>query len=64
MWKQYNAILKPNYHPPPVWLTSKKSTNVNKKLPKMSSTEKLPKYVGNLGKIIVTTGFERLPKVQ
>ena len=30
----------------------------------MSSTEKLPKYVGNLGKIIVTTGFERLPKVQ
>ena len=26
--------------------------------------QKLPKNVGNLGKIIVATGFENLPKVQ
>ena len=26
--------------------------------------QKLPKNVGNLGKIIVATGFEKLPKVQ
>ena len=26
--------------------------------------QKLPKNVGNLGKIVVATGFEKLPKVQ
>ena len=26
--------------------------------------QKLPKYVGNLGKLIVATGFENLPKIQ
>ena len=26
--------------------------------------QKLPKYVGNLGKIIVAIGFKKLPKVQ
>ena len=26
--------------------------------------QKLPKYVGYLGKIIVATSFEKLPKVQ
>ena len=30
----------------------------------LKSLQKLPKNVGNLGKIIVDTGFEKLPKVQ
>ena len=54
-------------------VTSKKSPIVNKSCPKMISLEKLKilapiqklsKYVGDLGKFIVATGFERLPKVQ
>ena len=54
-------------------VTSKKLSNVYKSYPKMISLEKwktltplqkLPKNVGNLGKIIVATGFEKLPKVQ
>ena len=53
--------------------TSKKSPNVYKSCPKMISPEKLkiltplqklPKNVGDLGKLIVATGFEKLPKVQ
>ena len=32
---------------------------------KISTTfQKLPKNVGDLGKIIIATGFEKLPKVQ
>ena len=32
---------------------------------KISTTlQKLPKHVGRLGKTIVATGFEKLPKVQ
>ena len=30
----------------------------------LTSLQKLPNNVGNLGKIIVATGFEWLPKVQ
>ena len=30
----------------------------------LTSLEKLPKNVSDLGKIIVATGFEKLPKVQ
>ena len=54
-------------------VTSKKSPNVYKICPKMipletwkilTSLQKLPKNVGNLGKIIVATGFVKLPKVQ
>ena len=54
-------------------MTSKKLPNVYKKLPKNDFTnkmedfdnfKKLPKNVGNLKKIIVATGFEKLPKVQ
>ena len=52
-------------------VTSKKSPNDYKSCPKRSSLEmiliplqKLPKNVGNLGKIVVATGFEKLPKVQ
>ena len=54
-------------------VTSKKSPIVNKSCPKMISLEKfkilthlqkLPKNVRDLGKLIVATGFERLPKVQ
>ena len=50
-------------------VTSKKSPNVNKSCPKMiplekrrilTPSQKLPK-VGNLGKIIVATGFVKLP---
>ena len=29
----------------------------------LTSLQKLPKNVGDLGKIIVATGFEKLPKV-
>ena len=52
-------------------MTSKKSPNVYKSCPKMDFTrkiltplQKLPKDVGDLGKLIVATGFEKLPKVQ
>ena len=54
-------------------VTRKKSPNVYKSRPKMSSLEKikvltplqkLPKNVGDLGKLIVATGFEKLPKVE
>ena len=34
------------------------------KLKILTPLQKLPKNVGNLGKLIVTTGFEKLPKVQ
>ena len=30
----------------------------------LTPLQKLPKYVGDLGKIIVATGFEKLPKVE
>ena len=51
----------------------KKSPNVYKSCPKMISLEqlkfltplqKLPKNVGDLDKLIVAKGFEKLPKVQ
>jgi len=54
-------------------VTSKKSPNVYKSCPKMISLEKLktlsplqklPKNVGDLGKLIVATGFEKSPKFQ
>ena len=54
-------------------VTSKKSPNVHKSCPKMISQEKLniltplqklPKNVVDLGKQIVATGFEFMPKVQ
>ena len=54
-------------------MTSKKLPNVYKSCPKMISLEKLniltplqklPINVGNLGKLIVVPGFEKLPKVQ
>ena len=54
-------------------VTSKKSPNVYKSCSKKISLEKLkiliplqilPKNVGDLGKLIVATGFEKLPKVQ
>ena len=54
-------------------VTRKKSPNVYKSWPKMISLEKweiltpfqkLPKNVGDLGKIIVAKGFKKLPKVQ
>ena len=34
------------------------------KLKILSPLQKLPKNVGDLGKIIVVKGFEKLPKVQ
>ena len=52
---------------------SKKLPNVYKSVPKMISQEKLkiltplqklPKNVGDLGKLIAAKGFKRLPKVQ
>ena len=52
---------------------TKKSPNVNTSCPKMISVEKLkiltplqklPKNVGDLGKLIVAKGFKKLPKVQ
>ena len=55
-----------------VWLV-KKSPNVYKSCPKWLSLEKLkiltplqklPKNVGDLGKLIIAKGFEKLPKVQ
>ena len=51
----------------------KKSPNVNKSCPKIISVEKmkiltsfqkLPKNVRDLGKLIVAKGFKKLPKVQ
>ena len=54
-------------------VTSKKLPNVHKSCPKMISLEKikiftplqkLPKNVGDLGKLIVAKGFKKLPKVQ
>ena len=54
-------------------VTRKKSPNVYKSGPKMISLEndrfltplqKLPKNVGDLGKLIVAKGFKKLPKVQ
>ena len=51
----------------------KKSPNVYKSCPKLISLEKdrfltslqkLPKNVGDLGKLIVAKGFKNLPKVQ
>ena len=52
---------------------SKKLPSIYKSCPKMVSLEKLnmlttlqklPKNVGDLGKLIVVTGFENLPKFQ
>ena len=54
-------------------VTIKKLPNVYKSCPKMISVEKikiltplqkLPKNVGDLGKLILATGFVKLPKVQ
>ena len=54
-------------------VTSKKSPNVYKSCPKMISlaklkiltpSQKLSKYVGDLGKLIVAKGFKKFPKVQ
>ena len=54
-------------------VTSKKSPNVYLSCPIMISLDKLkmliplqelPKNVGHLDKLIVATGFEKLPKVQ
>ena len=36
----------------------------NKKLKILTPLQKLPKNVGGLGKLIVATGLEKLPKVQ
>ena len=56
----------------PVWPV-KKPPNVYKSCPKMISLEKLkiltslqklPKNVGDLGKVILAPGFQKLPKVQ
>ena len=50
-------------------VTSKKSPNVYKGCPKieklkiLTPLEKLSKNVGDLGKLIVAKGFEKLPKV-
>ena len=53
-------------------VTSKKLPNVDKSCPKMISLEKLkilttlqnlPTNVGDLGKLIVATGFEKLPQI-
>ena len=63
----------------PVWMfislsvTSKKLPNVYNSCPKMillqklkilTPIQKLPKIVGDLGKLIVAKGFEKLPKAQ
>ena len=53
---------------PTTSLTSKMSPNVYNGCPKMITLEKsfkkLLKNVGNLGKIMVARGFNKLPKVQ
>ena len=57
----------------PSSVTRKKSPKIYKSCPKMISLEndrfltplrKLPKNVWDLGKLIVTKGFQKLPKVQ
>ena len=57
----------------PFSVASKRSPNVYKSFQKIISLEKLniltpsqklPKNVGNLGKLTVHNGFEKLPKVQ
>ena len=54
-------------------VTRKKSPNVYRKLPKSDFTrkmtdltplQKLPKNVGDLGKLIIAKDFKKLPKVQ
>ena len=54
-------------------VTCKKSPNVYNSCPKMISLQKLkiltplqklPKTAGDLGKLIVAKGFEKLPKVR
>ena len=50
-------------------VTSKKSPNVYKSCPKlislkMKDAQKLPKNVGDLGKLTVAICFKKLPKVQ
>ena len=54
-------------------VTREKLQNVHKSCPKMisleklkilASTQKLPKTLGDLGKLIVAKGFKKLPKVQ
>ena len=54
-------------------VTRKKSPNVYRSCPKMISLEKLkiltplqklPKNVGDLGKLVAAKGFKKLPKVQ
>ena len=48
-------------------VTSQKSPDVYKSCPKMKDFDtftKIAKNVGNLGKIILATGFKKLPKVQ
>ena len=54
-------------------VTREKSPNIHKSCPKMISlekfkilapTQKLPKTVGDLGKLIVAKGFKKLLKVQ
>ena len=37
---------------------------LDKKLKILTTLQKLAKNVGDLGKLIVATGFEKLPKVQ
>ena len=58
---------------PVICATSKKLPNVYKSCPKMISLEKLnvltplqklDKNVGDLSKLIIAKGFEKLPKVQ
>ena len=60
-------------HLPPKQCDQKKSPNVYKSCPEMISLEKwqiltplqkLPKNVGDLGKLIVAKVFKKLPKVQ
>ena len=54
-------------------VTREKSPNVHKSCPKrisleklkiLAPTQKLPKTVGDLGKLIIAKGFKKLPKVQ
>ena len=54
-------------------VTRKKSPNVYKSCPKiislekwliLTSLQKMPKNVGDLGKLIIAKGFKKLPKVQ
>ena len=61
------------HHEAPFQYDQKKSPNVYKSCPKMipqekwkilTPWEKLPKFVGYLGKLIVAKGFEKLPKFQ